>query len=73
MDGGCNSFISLGSGKVLRATEAQRISRQVWRIPCERISINAVSERLEEAVGVYAKEECSIPTGMGKYIPVQLF
>ena len=26
---------------------------------------------MEENVGVYAKEECSIPAGMGKYIPVQ--
>ena len=37
----------------------------------ERISINAVCERPEEAVGVYAKDKCSIPAGMGKYIPVQ--
>ena len=27
--------------------------------------------RTVEDVEVYAKEECSIPTGMGKYIPVQ--
>ena len=26
---------------------------------------------MEENVGVYTKEECSIPAGMGKYIPVQ--
>ena len=26
---------------------------------------------MEENVGVFAKEECSIPAGMGKYIPVQ--
>ena len=55
---------------MLKASEAQRISAQIW-IPCERISINAVSKRPEEAVGVYAKEECSIRAGMGKYIPVQ--
>ena len=24
-----------------------------------------------EATGVYAKEDCSIPAGIGKYIPVQ--
>ena len=26
---------------------------------------------MEEKVGVYEKEECSNPAGMGKYIPVQ--
>ena len=46
VDGGCHSFISLRSGKVLKATKTQRISTQVLRIPRERISINAVSERL---------------------------
>ena len=45
VDGGCNSFISRRSGKVLKGTEGQRISTQVWRIPCEKISINVVSER----------------------------
>ena len=35
------------------------------------ISINKLSERPEEAVGVYAKDNCYIPEGMGKYIPVQ--
>ena len=71
VDGGCHSFNSRRSRKVLKATEAQRISTQVWRIPCERVSINAVSERPVEAVGIYAQDECSIPAGMGKYIPVQ--
>ena len=47
------------------------ISTQVWRIPRERISINTLIERPEDAVGVYAKDTCSIPAGMGKYIPVQ--
>ena len=65
---GGNSFISLRSGKELKATEAQRIVTQVWRIPLERIRINAVSERPEEAVEVYANDKCSIPAGMGKYI-----
>ena len=41
------------------------------RIPHERIIINAVIKRLEEAIGVYAKDECSVPAGMGKYMPVQ--
>ena len=70
VDGGCNSFISLRSGKVLKATKAQRISTEVWRIPCKKISINALSERSDKVVGVYAQDECSIPEGMGKYIPV---
>ena len=26
---------------------------------------------MEEATGLYAKENCLIPTGMGKYVPVQ--
>ena len=59
VDGGYHSFISLRSGKVLKATEAQMISTQVWRISCEKISINAVSERPEEAIRVYAQDECS--------------
>ena len=71
VDGGCHSFISLRSGKLLKATETQRISTQVWKIPCEKISINAVSKRPNKAFGVYAQDECSIPAGMGKYIPVQ--
>ena len=71
VDGGCHSFICLKSGKVWKATEAQRISTQVWRIPCEKISIKAVSERLDEAVGVYAQNECSILAGLGKFIPLQ--
>ena len=44
---------------------------EVWRIPREKISINTLNERPEEAAGVYAKEDCSIPAGMGKYILVQ--
>ena len=67
VDGGCHSFLSKRSGRVLKATEDQMISMQVWRIPLERISVNTLSERLEEAVGVYAKDICSIPAGMGKY------
>ena len=67
VDGGCHNFISKRSEKVLKATKDQRISTQAWRIPSEKISINAVSERLEEAVGIYAKEECSIPADLGNY------
>ena len=58
---------------MLKATEDQRISTQVWRIPREKISINVVNERPEEAIGVYAQDECSIPAGMGKYIPVPTY
>ena len=35
------------------------------------IRVNILNERPEEATGEYAKEDCSIATGMGKYIPVQ--
>ena len=56
---------------MFKATKAQRILTQVWRISCEKISINAVSMRPDKAVGVYAQDYCSIPTGMGKYIPLQ--
>ena len=71
MDGGCHSFISKRSGRVLKATEDQMILMHVWRIPCERIGVNTLNEMPEEAVGVYAMDDCSIPAGMGKYIPVQ--
>ena len=37
VDGGCNSFINLMSGRVWRVTEEQKISTQVWRIPREKI------------------------------------
>ena len=62
VDRGCHNFIFQRSGKVLKATKGHRISTQAWRIPHERVSINAVSERPEEAVGVYAKDECSTPS-----------
>ena len=51
--------------------EEQMILSQVWRIPREKISVNTLNERPEEAMGVYGKEDCSIPARMGKYIPVQ--
>ena len=61
-DGGCNNFANQRSGKVWRATEEQKISTQVWRIPREKKNINVLKERTEEDVGVvYAREECSIP------------
>ena len=49
-------------GKYGGAIEEQRISTQVWRIPRKRININVLKERVEENVGVYGKEDCSIPT-----------
>ena len=52
VDKGCHSFLSKRSGKVLKATQAQMSSMQVWRIPGKRISVNTLSERPEEAVGV---------------------
>ena len=35
------------------------------------MAINILKDEVQEKVGVYAKEQCSIPAGMGKYIPVQ--
>ena len=72
VDGGSHNFISKRMERVLKATEDQRISLQVWRIPLEKIIINSLNERPEEAMGVYAKEDCSILAGMGKYIPEQM-
>ena len=69
--GGCHSFKGKRMGRVLKATEDQMMTMQVWRIPHERICVNTLIERLEEAVGVYAKDDCSILAGMQKYIPVQ--
>ena len=60
MDRGCHSFISKRSGRAWKATEDQMILMHVWRIPREKISINTLNERLEEAMGVYAKDDCSI-------------
>ena len=65
VDGECNNFVNPRSGKVWRATKRLKISTQVWRIPCEKININVLKERTEEDVGVYTKEECSIPLGWG--------
>ena len=42
VDGGCNNFANLRSGKVWRATEELKISTQVWRIPREKININVL-------------------------------
>ena len=47
------------------------ISVQTWRIPCEKRNINVLQGGVEENIGVYAKDKCSIPAGMGKYVPVQ--
>ena len=52
IDGRCNSFVNLRSGRVWRATKEQRISTQVWRIPSEKININVLREMPEEDVGV---------------------
>ena len=40
VEGGCHSFLSKKSRRVLQATKDQMISTQAWRIPWERISIN---------------------------------
>ena len=71
VDGGCISFENRRLGKIWRATREQEISAQTWIIPREKITINVLKDGVEENVGVYDKEQCSIPAGMGKYIPVQ--
>ena len=45
VDGGCNNFVNQRSGKVWGATEEQKISTQVWRIPHEEININILKDR----------------------------
>ena len=67
----CSSFEHRRLGRIWRATREQKISTQAWRIPWEKISINVLQDGVEENVGVYTKEQCSIPAGMGKYFPVQ--
>ena len=71
VDGNSSSFELRRSGRIWRATKEQEISTQAWRIPREKISINVLKDGVEENVGVNAKEQCSIPAGMGKYITVQ--
>ena len=71
VDGGCISFENRRSGKICRVTREQEISAQTWRIPREKMNINVLQGGVKENVGVYPKEKCSIPAGMGKYFPVQ--
>ena len=52
VDGGYHSFISKKTRRVLKTTEEQMISSQVWRIPQEKININTLEERTEEVTGV---------------------
>ena len=72
VDGGCVSFKNRRSGKISRATKEQEISAQTWRIPREKMNINVVQDGVDENCGIHAKEKCSIPAWMGKYIPVQM-
>ena len=65
-DGGCVSFENPRSGKTCTATREQEISSQTWRIPIEKMNINVLQGGVEENIGVYAKEKCLIPAGMGK-------
>ena len=57
--------------KICRATKEQEIYAQTCRIPREKMNVNMLQDRIKENIGVYAKEKCSIPAGMGKYVPVQ--
>ena len=71
VDGGCVSFENRRSRKICKANKGQEIAVQTWRIPREKRNINVLQDGVEENIGVYAKEKCSIPAGMGKYVPVQ--
>ena len=71
VDGGCVSFENRRSGKICRMTSEQEISVQTLRISWEKMNINLLQDEVGENVRVLAKEKCSIPGGMGKYIPVQ--
>ena len=70
VDGGCVSFKNQKSRRIWKAMSDQKISTKAWRIPREKVTINVLKDGLAENVGVYAKEQCSIPAGTGKYIPV---
>ena len=70
VDGGCVSFKNRRSGKKCSANKGQEIAAQTWRIPREKRNINVLQDGVEKNIGVYAKEKCSIPAGMGKYVPV---
>ena len=72
VDGNCLDFKNRRSGKTWRVTSEQEILTQAWRIPREKVAINVLKDVAEEGVGVYAKEHCSIPAEMGKYIQVQI-
>ena len=52
VDGGCISFKNQRSRKISRATKEQEISVQTWRIPREKMNINALQDRIKENIGV---------------------
>ena len=58
-------------GEDMERDKRAKVSTHAWRIPREKININVLKDGVEENVGVYAKEQRSIPAGMRKYIPVQ--
>ena len=72
VDEGYHSFLSKKTVRVWKTADEQNILDQAWRIPREKSIINTLEERTEEVTGVYAKEDCSIPVGMGKYVPLQM-
>ena len=48
----CLDFNNQKAGKILRATKAQEISTQAWRIPKEKVTINILKDEVQENVGV---------------------
>ena len=69
VDGGGHSFLGKKSGMVSKATKDQMISTQVWRISWERISINTLSERPEEAMRVLKRMPVPFPQEWGNIFP----
>ena len=59
------------TGSKARLVDAGCIRRHGMQRVTKRYPHNGLKDALLENVGVYAKEQCFIPAGTGKYIPVQ--
>ena len=61
-----------GRERYVERQENKRYQHKPREFPGRRCTyINVLQDGVEENVGVYAKEKCLIPAGMGKYLPVQ--
>ena len=68
---GCQAFRERKSGKILNTSQGQEISPQAWKILPKNARVNTMFEMNEEIIGVYIQQDYNIPSGMGKYIPLQ--